>query len=72
MLLKLKPLFRQLMDKSLVHPLAGDPECQRPAVDRAACPCHRCRPAARVQAVGRSNDEETLLSQAAQMEKISG
>ena len=36
------------------HPLAGDPECHRPAVDRAACPCHRgeaCRSASRPSAV---------------------
>ena len=56
----------------VVHPLAGDPECHRPAVDRAAGPCHRAGLPLGIQAAGRPGDEETLLSLAAQMEKISG
>jgi amidase len=72
-LLKIKPLFGQLMDKSLwfthwpaIHNVSGQPSIALPVhVTEAGLPLG-------VQAAGRPGDEETLLSLAAQMEKISG
>ncbi|TPM29201.1 amidase [Mesorhizobium sp. B2-3-5] len=72
-LLKLKPLFGQLMDKSLlfthwpaIHNVSGQPSIALPVhVTDAGLPLG-------IQAAGRPGDEETLLSFAAQMEKISG
>ncbi|MER9981257.1 amidase [Mesorhizobium sp. M0103] len=72
-LLKFKPLFGQLMDKSLwfthwpaIQNVSGQPSITLPVyVTDAGLPLG-------VQAAGRPGDEETLLSFAAQMEKISG
>ena len=72
-LLKLKPLFGQLMDKSLlfthwpaIQNVTGQPSIALPVhVTDAGLPLG-------IQAAGRLGDEETLLSLAAQMEKISG
>ncbi|RWK33402.1 amidase [Mesorhizobium sp.] len=72
-LLKFKPLFAQLMDKSLwfthwpaIQNVSGQPSIALPVyVTDAGLPLG-------IQAVGRPGDEETLLSLAAQMEKISG
>jgi amidase len=72
-LLKLKPLFGQLMDKSLrfthwpaIQNVSGQPSIALPVhVTDAGLPLG-------IQAAGRPGDEETLLSFAAQMEKISG
>ncbi|WP_027161110.1 amidase [Mesorhizobium sp. WSM1293] len=72
-LLKLKPFFGQLMDKSLwfthwpaIQNVSGQPSIALPVhVTDAGLPIG-------VQAAGRPGDEETLLSLAAQMEKISG
>ena len=72
-LLKLKPFFGQLMDKSLwfthwpaIHNVSGQPSIALPIhVTDAGLPLG-------IQAAGRPGDEETLLSLAAQMEKISG
>ena len=72
-LLKLKPLFGQLMDKSLwfthwpaIQNVSGQPSIALPVhVTEAGLPLG-------IQAAGRPGDEETLLSLAAQMEKISG
>ncbi|UVK39485.1 amidase [Mesorhizobium sp. AR10] len=72
-LLKLKPLFGQLMDKSLwfthwpaIQNVSGQPSIALPVhVTDAGLPLG-------IQAAGRPGDEETLLSLAAQMEKISG
>jgi amidase len=72
-LLKLKPLFGQLMDKSLwfthwpaIQNVSGQPSIALPVhVTDGGLPLG-------IQAAGRPGDEETLLSFAAQMEKISG
>lgn len=72
-LLKFKPLFAQLMDKSLwfthwpaIQNVSGQPSIALPVyVTDAGLPLG-------IQAAGRPGDEETLLSLAAQMEKISG
>jgi amidase len=72
-LLKLKPLFGQLMDKSLrfthwpaIQNVSGQPSIALPVhVTDTGLPLG-------IQAAGRQGDEETLLSFAAQMEKISG
>jgi len=72
-LLKIKSLFGQLMDKSLwfthwpaIHNVSGQPSIALPVhVTAAGLPLG-------IQAAGRPGDEETLLSFAAQMEKISG
>ena len=72
-MLKLKPLFGQLMDKSLwfthwpaIQNVSGQPSIALPVhVTEAGLPLG-------IQAAGRPGDEETLLSLAAQMEKISG
>ncbi|MEO5759857.1 MAG: amidase [Mesorhizobium sp.] len=72
-LLKLKPLFGQLMDKSLwfthwpaIQNVSGQPSIALPVhVTDAGLPLG-------IQAMGRPGDEETLLSFAAQMETISG
>jgi amidase len=72
-LLKLKPLLGQLMDKSLwfthwpaIQNVSGQPSIALPVhVTDAGLPLG-------IQAVGRPGDEETLLSLAGQMEKISG
>ena len=72
-LLKLKPLFGQMMDKSLwfthwpaIQNVSGQPSIALPVhVTDAGLPLG-------IQAAGRPGDEETLLSLAAQMEKISG
>lgn len=72
-LLKLRPLFDQLMDKSLffthwpaIQNVSGQPSIALPVyVTDSGLPLG-------VQAAGRPGDEETLLSLAAQMEKISG
>lgn len=72
-LLRLKPLLGQLMDKSLwfthwpaIQNVTGQPSIALPVhVTDAGLPLG-------IQAVGRPGDEETLLSLAAQMEKISG
>lgn len=72
-LLSLKPLFGQLMDKSLgftpwpaIQNVTGQPAI--------ALPVHMTKDGLPlgVQAVGRPGDEETLFSLAAQMEKQSG
>lgn len=72
-LLKFKPLLGQLMDKSLwfthwpaIQNVSGQPSIALPVhVTEAGLPLG-------IQAAGRPGDEETLLSFAAQMEKISG
>ena len=72
-LLRLKPLFGQLMDKSLwfthwpaIQNVSGQPSIALPVhVTDAGLPLG-------IQAAGRPGDEETLLSLAAHMEKISG
>ncbi|PAQ08153.1 amidase [Mesorhizobium temperatum] len=72
-LLKFKPLFGELMDKSLwfthwpaIQNVSGQPSIALPVhVTDAGLPLG-------IQAAGRPGDEETLLSFAAQMEKISG
>ena len=72
-LLKIKPLFGQMMDKSLwfthwpsIQNVSGQPSIALPVhVTDAGLPLG-------IQAAGRPGDEETLLSLAAQMEKISG
>ena len=72
-LLKFKPLFGQLMDKSLwfthwpaIQNVSGQPSIALPVyVTDAGLPVG-------IQAAGRPGDEETLLSFAAQMEQISG
>ncbi len=72
-LLKLKPLLGQLMDKSLmfthwpaIQNVSGQPSIALPVhVTSAGLPLG-------IQAAGRPGDEETLLSFAAQMEKLSG
>ncbi|MFA6153665.1 amidase [Mesorhizobium sp.] len=72
-LLKLKPVFDQLMDKSLffthwpaIQNVSGQPSIALPVyVTDSGLPLG-------IQAAGRPGDEETLLSLAAQMEKISG
>uniref|UniRef100_UPI001783F44A amidase family protein n=1 Tax=Mesorhizobium mediterraneum TaxID=43617 RepID=UPI001783F44A len=72
-LLKFKPLFGELMDKSLwfthwpaIQNVSGQPSITLPVyVTDAGLPLG-------IQAAGRPGDEETLLSLAAQMEKISG
>ncbi|MEW6631013.1 MAG: amidase [Pseudomonadota bacterium] len=72
-LLRIKPLFGQLMDKSLwfthwpaIQNVSGQPSIALPVhVTAAGLPLG-------IQAAGRPGDEETLLSLAAQMEKISG
>lgn len=72
-LLKIKSFFGQLMDKSLwfthwpaIHNVSGQPSIAMPVhVTEAGLPLG-------IQAAGRPGDEETLLSFAAQMEKISG
>ncbi|WP_258052113.1 amidase family protein [Mesorhizobium sp. INR15] len=72
-LLRLKPLFGQLMDKSLwfthwpaIQNVSGQPSIALPVhVTDAGLPLG-------IQAMGRPGDEETLLSFAAQMETISG
>ncbi|QKD00646.1 amidase [Mesorhizobium loti] len=72
-LLKVKSLFGQLMDKSLwftpwpaIYNVSGQPSIALPVyVTDAGLPLG-------IQAAGRPGDEETLLSFAAQMEKISG
>ncbi|RWQ62807.1 amidase [Mesorhizobium sp.] len=72
-LLIFKPLFGQLMDKSLwfthwpaIQNVSGQPSITLPVhVTDAGLPVG-------IQAAGRPGDEETLLSLAAQMEKILG
>jgi amidase len=72
-LLRLDPIFGQLMDKSLwfthwpaIQNVSGQPAIALPVhVTAAGLPLG-------VQAAGRPGDEETLLSFAAQMEKLSG
>jgi amidase len=72
-LLKVKSLFGQLLDDSLwfthwpaIQNVTGQPAIAMPVhVTSAGLPLG-------IQAVGRPGDEETLLSLAAQMEKISG
>jgi len=72
-LLKVKSLFGQMMDKSLwfthwpsIQNVSGQPSIALPVhVTDAGLPLG-------IQAAGRPGDEETLLSLAAQMEKISG
>ena len=72
-LLKVPSLFGQLMDKSLwfthwpaIHNVSGQPSIALPVhVTAAGLPLG-------IQAAGRPGDEETLLSFAAQLEKISG
>ncbi len=72
-LLKIKPLLGQLMDKSLwfthwpaIQNVSGQPSIALPVyVTREGLPLG-------IQAAGRHGDEETLLSFAAQMEKLSG
>lgn len=72
-LLKVKALFGQLLDDSLwfthwpaIQNVTGQPAIAMPVhVTAAGLPLG-------IQAVGRPGDEETLLSLAAQMEKISG
>ena len=72
-LLKIKSLLGQLMDKSLwfthwpaIQNVSGQPSIALPVhVTEAGLPLG-------IQAAGRPGDEETLLSFAAQMEKISG
>jgi amidase len=72
-LLKLKPMFAQLMDTSLwfthwpaIQNVTGQPSIALPVhVTSDGLPLG-------IQAAGRPGDEETLLCLAAQMEKISG
>ncbi|RWF98122.1 MAG: amidase [Mesorhizobium sp.] len=72
-LLRIKSFFGQLMDKSLwftpwpaIHNVSGQPSIALPVhVTAGGLPLG-------IQAAGRPGDEETLLSLAAQMEKISG
>lgn len=72
-LLKLKPFLGQLMDKSLwfthwpaIQNVTGQPSIALPVhVTASGLPLG-------IQAAGRLGDEETLLSFAAQMEKLSG
>ncbi|RWG89429.1 amidase [Mesorhizobium sp.] len=72
-LLRIGSLFGQLMDKSLwfthwpaIHNVSGQPSIALPVhVTEAGLPLG-------IQAAGRPGDEETLLSFAAQMEKVSG
>lgn len=72
-LLKIKSFFRQLMDKSLwfthwpaIQNVSGQPSIALPVhVTADGLPLG-------IQAAGRPGDEETLLSFAAQMEKLSG
>ncbi|MDX8519774.1 amidase [Mesorhizobium dulcispinae] len=72
-LLRIKSVFGQLMDKSLwfthwpaIHNVSGQPSIAMPVhVTADGLPLG-------IQAAGRPGDEETLLSFAAQMEKISG
>lgn len=72
-LLSLDPIFSQLMDKSLwfthwpaIQNVSGQPSIAMPVhVTAAGLPIG-------IQAAGRPGDEETLLSFAAQMEKLSG
>lgn len=72
-LLKIKPLLGQLLDKSLwfthwpaIQNVTGQPAIAMPLyVTDAGLPLG-------IQAAGRPGDEETLLSLAAQMEKLSG
>ncbi|WFP63611.1 amidase [Mesorhizobium sp. WSM4904] len=72
-LLRIKSIFGQLMDKSLwfthwpaIHNVSGQPSIALPVhVTAAGLPLG-------IQAAGRPGDEETLLSLAAQMEKLSG
>jgi len=72
-LLKVEALFGQLMDKSLwfthwpaIQNVSGQPSIALPVhVTAAGLPLG-------IQAAGRPGDEETLLSFAAQMERISG
>ena len=72
-LLSLDPIFSQLMDKSLwfthwpaIQNVTGQPSIAMPVhVTAAGLPIG-------IQAAGRPGDEETLLSFAAQMEKLSG
>ncbi|MER9317987.1 amidase family protein [Mesorhizobium sp. M0659] len=72
-LLEIRSLFGQLMDKSLwfthrpaIHNVSGQPSIALPVhVTDAGLPLG-------IQAVGRPGDEQTVLSLAAQMEKISG
>ncbi|WP_454504398.1 amidase family protein [Mesorhizobium sp. Arg314] len=72
-LLKIKALFGQLMSKSLwfthwpaIRNVSGQPSIALPVhVTADGLPLG-------IQAVGRPGDEETLLSFAAQMEKLSG
>lgn len=72
-LLKMKPLLGQLMDKSLwfthwpaIQNVSGQPSIALPVYITAdGLPLG-------IQAAGRHGDEETLLSLAAQMEKLSG
>ncbi|CDX37554.1 Amidase [Mesorhizobium sp. SOD10] len=72
-LLKVKSFFGQLMDKSLwfthwpaIQNVSGQPSIALPVhVTAAGLPLG-------IQAAGRPGDEETLLSFAAQMEKLSG
>ncbi|WP_296737645.1 amidase [Mesorhizobium sp.] len=72
-LLRIKPVFDQMMDKSLwfthwpaIQNVSGQPSIALPVhVTAGGLPLG-------IQAAGRPGDEETLLSLAAQMEKISG
>ena len=72
-LLKIKPLLGQLMDKSLwfthwpaIQNVSGQPSIALPVhITADGLPLG-------IQAAGRHGDEETLLSLAAQMEKLSG
>ena len=72
-LLKVKSFFGQLMDKSLwfthwpaIQNVSGQPSIALPVhVTETGLPLG-------IQAAGRLGDEETLLSFAAQMEKVSG
>ncbi|KUM26502.1 6-aminohexanoate hydrolase [Mesorhizobium loti] len=72
-LLRIKSIFGQLMDKSLwftpwpaIHNVSGQPSIALPVhVTANGLPLG-------IQAAGRPGDEETLLSLAAQMEKLSG
>ncbi|RWM27142.1 amidase [Mesorhizobium sp.] len=72
-LLRIKSIFGQLMDKSLwftpwpaIHNVSGQPSIALPVhVTAGGLPLG-------IQAAGRPGDEETLLSLAAQMEKLSG
>ncbi|MDX8502819.1 amidase [Mesorhizobium sp. VK4C] len=72
-LLRIKSIFGQLMDKSLwfthwpaIHNVSGQPSIALPVhVTAGGLPLG-------IQAAGRPGDEETLLSLAGQMEKLSG